>query len=212
MTVRSTKRSMRNLKKAGIALAVTAACVGIGNAGYNHEMNQQAKIAEATQKANNYEQMYEETKLALTTQSYEVKTLQQDNDKLRKNVEELRREVNRGYSGDLEVEVTAYTLSESDCDKDASHPDYGLTANGTNLAGQTLESARAIAVDPRIIPLGSKVKICFKDESMRKYNGVYTACDTGGAIQGNIIDLFAGEGADDLANHIGRRMAKVTIL
>ena len=138
--------------------------------------------------------------------------LQRENGSLKETIEELRREVNRGYSGDFEVEVTAYTLSESDCGKGASHPGYGRTANGTNLAGHTLESARAIAVDPRVIPLGSKVKISFKDEEMRQYNGVYTACDTGGAIKGNIIDLFAGEGADSLANKIGRRTAKVTIL
>lgn len=138
--------------------------------------------------------------------------LQNENAQLKSEVEKLRREVERGYSGDFEVEVTAYTLSESDCGKGVSHPGYGITATGTNLAGHTLESARAIAVDPRVIPLGSKVRISFKDESMRQYNGIYTAVDTGGAIKGNTIDLFAGEGADDLAMQIGRRTAKVTIL
>lgn len=212
MTIRSTKRSMRRIKKAGIAVAVAAACAGICNAGYNHEMSLRAEVADANQRASAYEQRYDDAQMALESQGYEVEALKEDNNKLRSNVEELRREVNRGYSGDIEVEVTAYTLSESDCDKGASHPDYGRTANGTCLAGQTLESARAIAVDPRIIPLGSKVRISFKDKEMQKYNGVYTACDTGGAIKGNIIDLFAGEGADALADRIGRRVAKVTIL
>lgn len=50
-----------------------------------------------------------------------------------------------------------------------------------------------IAVDPRVIPLGSKVLLLFKDESYKRYNGVYTARDTGGAIKGHIIDLFMGD-------------------
>ena len=50
-----------------------------------------------------------------------------------------------------------------------------------------------IAVDPKVIPLGSKVLLLFENESYRRYNGVYTARDTDGAIKGNIIDLFMGD-------------------
>ena len=83
---------------------------------------------------------------------------------------------------------------------------------GKSLAGHSLESARAIAVDPNVIPLGSKVQINFEDESMRQFDGVYTAVDTGGGVNGNHIDIFAGEGAGDLARQIGRRTARVQIL
>lgn len=138
--------------------------------------------------------------------------LREENKNLRYRVDESRREVSRGYSKAINVEVTAYTLSESSCNKGVNHPSYGITANGTNLTGHTLWSARAIAVDPNVIPLGSKVHISFEDESMKKYNGIYTACDTGGAIRGNIIDLFVGEHAEDLAMHIGRRRATAKIV
>lgn len=50
-----------------------------------------------------------------------------------------------------------------------------------------------IAVDPRVIPLGSKVLLTFHDEAYKRYNGVYTARDTGGAIKGYKIDLFMGD-------------------
>ena len=43
------------------------------------------------------------------------------------------------------------------------------------------EVGRTIAVDPTVIPLGTKVMIDGQ---------VYVAEDTGGAIQGKIIDLF----------------------
>lgn len=138
--------------------------------------------------------------------------LESKNDDTQKNLEAVRREVSRGNSRTMNVEITAYDLSEASCNKGASHPAYGLTATGKNLAGHTLESARAIAVDPRVIPLGSKVRIKFKDEDMKQYNGTYTACDTGGAINGNRIDLFAGDGAHALAMKIGRREAVAVVL
>lgn len=97
-----------------------------------------------------------------------------------------------------------------------SHPDYGITASGVSLKGQTLESARAIAVDPRMIPLGAKVKLQFDDPQWQHLNGIYTAVDTGGAIQGNRIDLFFGDfqssSPSDEAMDFGRRTAKLTVL
>lgn len=86
------------------------------------------------------------------------------------------------------------------------------TATGFNLKGHTLESARCIAVDPKIIPLGKEVKLTF-DEQYKHLNGVYIARDTGGAIKGNVIDLFMGDGVDKKeVNSFGRRKVQVQIL
>lgn len=132
--------------------------------------------------------------------------------------EEERREepeVSRGanyYSHGHEFIVTAYDLSVESCGKAPGQSGYGVTASGKNLAGHTLESARAIAVDPDVIPLGSKVHVAFDDENMRHYDGVYTAVDTGGAIQGNRIDLYVGEDEHALAYEIGVRSAHVTFV
>ena len=97
-----------------------------------------------------------------------------------------------------------------------SSPGYGLTASGVNLSGQSLESARAIAVDPTVIPLGTKVRIKFKNPNYQQYNGVYTAVDTGGAIQGNRIDLFFGDfrspRPSQAALNFGRQEARVIVL
>ena len=58
----------------------------------------------------------------------------------------------------------------------------GACCGGSRTASGTVPTAgRTIATDPSVIPLGSKVRI----------NGhVYTAEDTGGAIRGNVIDVF----------------------
>lgn len=207
--------SGKTIKKVSAGIALMSIMAG-GAYTYHAGLEAKAEAAviasQAKEEADVYTASVQEYRKQIGDLQNQNTNLQNENAQLKNQVEVLRREVERGYSGDFEVEVTAYTLSESDCGKGASHPGYGVTANGTNLAGHTLESARAIAVDPRVIPLGSKVRINFKDEEMRQYNGVYTAVDTGGAIKGNIIDLFAGEGADSLADHIGRRIAKVTVL
>ena len=74
-----------------------------------------------------------------------------------------------------------------------------------------------IAVDPNIIPLGSKVLILFEEETHKQYNGIYTARDTGGAIKGHIIDLFLGDldstyVCSQITRNFGRTKAKVIIL
>ena len=93
------------------------------------------------------------------------------------------------YTSTMSVEATAYTGG-------------GITATGT--------SARygAIAVDPTVIPYGTKMYIV-SDDGKWIY-GVATAEDCGGAIKGHIIDLYF----DDYSTCIqfGRRNCTVYIL
>ena len=104
-------------------------------------------------------------------------------------------------------------LSVQSCGKKESHPAYGITANGTSLKGHTLESARAIAVDPNVIKLGSKVYVEFLDEEYKHLDGFFTAVDTGGAIKGKKIDVFFGSGdVKDEVRQFGRRKARITIV
>ena len=72
----------------------------------------------------------------------------------------------------------------------------GRTALG-NYAGKG-----HAAVDPDVIPLGSIVYI--------EGYGYATAEDTGGAIKGNIIDLYMNSTSE--VYNWGRRPVKVTIL
>ena len=57
----------------------------------------------------------------------------------------------------------------------------GKWAGGATASGTIPEEGRTIAVDPKVIPLGSHVEIDGIDG--------YIAEDTGGVIKGNIIDL-----------------------
>ena len=71
------------------------------------------------------------------------------------------------------------------------------TATGTRP-----KEGRTVAVDPKVIPLGSTVFI--------EGFGYYIAEDTGGAIKGNRIDVFLMD--YNKAKQLGRRTAKVWIL
>lgn len=78
------------------------------------------------------------------------------------------------------------------------------TANGYNLAGKSRTQAMTIAVDRRIIPLGTRVYVEFP-APYQHFSGYYTARDTGGAIRGYIIDLYMGVNNIREANQFGRR-------
>ena len=72
--------------------------------------------------------------------------------------------------------ITAYGVDCSGC--------TGITKSGT-----VPQEGRTIAVDPSVIPLGTEVM--FDGE-------IYIAEDIGGAIQGNVIDLFYGTEQDSV--------------
>lgn len=114
-------------------------------------------------------------------------------EKTEREMKRLQNEISRSHERSFSVVVTAYNLDMESCGKNQDDPAYGYTASGKNLRGHSLHSARAIAVDTNIIPMGSKVRIRFKNDAWKHLNGIYTAVDTGGAINGNRIDLFFGD-------------------
>ena len=66
----------------------------------------------------------------------------------------------------------------------------------------------AVAVDPRVIPLGTKLYVESLDNT--KDYGFCVAEDTGGAIKGNKIDLFFNTAGE--VKNFGRRKVRVYIL
>lgn len=82
------------------------------------------------------------------------------------------------------------------------------TAGGTTASGTT-SRVGAIAVDPSVIPLGSRLYITSLDGSSWVY-GYAVAEDTGGAIRGNKIDLCFNSESECIT--FGRRQARVYIL
>lgn len=142
------------------------------------------------------------------------KSLQEKNKRLEQEVRtkssSSRGNVSRG--GQVNKEMGTFTATAYDNSVQSQGKWVNQTATGFNLKGHTLESARCIAVDPKVIPLGSKVKLTF-GQGYGHLNGVYTARDTGGAIKGKKIDVFFGDGdVKQAVRNFGRRQVKVEIL
>lgn len=97
----------------------------------------------------------------------------------------------RGSAKVLTMNATGY-----DCSPQTLPGSSGYTATGVRA------EFGVVAVDPRVIPLGTYLYI--------EGYGVALAADTGGAIKGNRIDLCFDSRSESLA--FGRRKVKVHIL
>ncbi|MGG0301374.1 cell wall-binding protein EntB [Bacillus albus] len=98
---------------------------------------------------------------------------------------------------ELTVVATAYTADPSE---NGTYGGRVLTAMGHDLTANP--NMRIIAVDPKVIPLGSKVWVEGYGEAI--------AGDTGSAIKGNRIDVLMG--SKSKAMNWGRQTVKVKIL
>ena len=97
---------------------------------------------------------------------------------------EAEREASRGGERILTMEATAYTWT------------------GQRTASGTWPAVGTVAVDPQVIPLGTRLWI--------EGYGEAVALDTGGLVKGNIIDVYLP--TEDECWQWGRRMVEVRIL
>ncbi|VXC80175.1 3D domain protein [Bacillus mycoides] len=138
-----------------------------------------AKAKEEAQ-AREIEKAKEEAKAKEATKTQEVS---------KNNTQSAKRE--------LTVVATAYTADPSE---NGTYGGRVLTAMGHDLTANP--NMRIIAVDPKVIPLGSKVWVEGYGEAI--------AGDTGSAIKGNRIDVLMG--SKSKAMNWGRQTVKVKVL
>jgi len=95
-----------------------------------------------------------------------------------------------------EFRITHYCPCVECCGKDD-----GITATGT-----VATEGRTIAVDPNVIPYGSRVAIYYDDGRL----GYYTAEDCGGSVKGLEADVFIAD--HNAANALGVLSGSVYII
>ncbi len=106
------------------------------------------------------------------------------------------------FSKVMDMRATSYTASFADTGKRPGEPGFGITATGARV------KRGIIAVDPRVIPLGTRVYIEVPGKAADY--GYAVAADTGGAIKGNKIDVYLESGSQVSA--WGVKRVKVYIL
>lgn len=135
---------------------------------------------------------HNETVVALTEDYNKALKAEREAEAKRKAEEEAKRKAEEAKCGRLvaRMKCTFYTGS----------PDEGgsITALGTPVTPWY-----TVAVDPHVIPLGSKIRI-------EGYDGVFYCADTGGAIKGNIIDIAVGSKSE--ASNLGVQYRNVYIV
>lgn len=77
---------------------------------------------------------------------------------------------------------------------------HGKTADG----GQT--RAGIVAADPRVLPLGTRIRVT----NAGAQSGDYVVADTGARMRGRIIDIYVG--STKVARAFGRRRVQVEVL
>src|SRR5699024_7363548 len=110
------------------------------------------------------------------TQEKDVKieqtsTKNSNNEKTKDVKTKEKKETNKHSIKEITMSATGYTAKCTGCS--------GITATGIDLNKNP--NAKVVAVDPSVIPLGSRVWVSGYGEAI--------AGDTGGAIKGNRIDL-----------------------
>ncbi len=108
------------------------------------------------------------------------------------NASEASNPASESEGKEIYMNATAYTADCNGCS--------GVTSTGINLHDNP--DAKVIAVDPSVIPLGSKVWV--------EGYGYAVAGDTGGAIKGNRIDVHVQSKGQ--ASSFGRKNVKVRII
>jgi 3D (Asp-Asp-Asp) domain-containing protein len=148
----------------------------------------------------------EKTTATVDTLKNDKEKLSKENDALRKEIDSLKKTKpvvkktstkipSRGAVSSTQTiyfEATAYTAYCTGCS--------GTTTTGINLRANP--SAKVVAVDPSVIPLGTKLYV--------DGYGYAVAGDTGGDIKGHRMDLFMSSKSDALA--FGRKTVQVKVL
>jgi 3D (Asp-Asp-Asp) domain-containing protein len=90
-----------------------------------------------------------------------------------------------------------------------TYPATTYTATAYSLGGRTASGLRVtrglIAADPRVLPLGTRVRL-----EAGSYSGEYVVADTGSSVRGKRIDIWTSNPRE--ANRFGRRLVKLTVL
>lgn len=150
------------------------------------------------------EKKIEELKSSVEQKNKEIDKLLNQEAKLRQQVEDWQQDASESYDSDYKNNETHNYLQQTELVYSMEATAYdgygmgGLTATGVIIRNS---SDKIIAVDPSVIPLGSRVYVDGYGEAI--------AADTGGDIVGNRIDLNMSESE---AVQFGRQTVQLTIL
>src|SRR5262249_50088702 len=109
-----------------------------------------------------------------------------------------------GQRGDLGAVAATNIDAQTFVAPPASYVATAYSLRGKTASGR-LVTKGLIAADPRVLPLGSRVKL-----EAGGYSGEYLVADTGSMVRGRRIDIWTPTSRE--AMRFGRRTVKLTVL
>lgn len=107
------------------------------------------------------------------------------------------------------VATTSEVINAAPEPETSAVPPVHYVATAYSLKGRTASGRMVtkglIAADPRVLPLGSRVKL-----EAGNYSGEYVVADTGGMVKGRRIDIWTPSSKE--AMRFGRKTVKLTVL
>jgi len=117
--------------------------------------------------------------------------------------------------GDLLAGLTEFTTDSAIKAKATLYHAGARGVGSRDSLGCTVSPMRTLAVDPSVIPRRS---IVFIEETVgmelpdgRSHDGLWYASDIGGAIKGQKIDLFTGDGRASMGPFLQRKLNLATL-
>ena len=151
-----------------------------------------------TMAGNHFDKKLDDLQGELMRTRWELENVREQQRKLTEQVEEIKQQQEEWLER-FEVrsmEATAYTHVAVPGVADINGTGDGITASGLPV------QEGIVAVDPRVIPLGTRVWV--------EGFGVLIAADTGGAIRGDRLDIFMDD--KKAAKNFGRKMLRVFVI
>jgi 3D (Asp-Asp-Asp) domain-containing protein len=112
-------------------------------------------------------------------------------------------------TGALSVNVSTETVTSAAPSAEAITAPQAYVATAYSLPGRTASGMRVakgvIAADPRVLPLGTRVRL-----EAGPYSGEYVVADTGSAVRGRKIDVWVPSHGE--ACRFGRRNIKLSVI
>lgn len=136
----------------------------------------------------------------IATEQVEEKTIVEPTEKVVAVGTKKKNGTYKGFTYKKKITVNASAYEPYNCGGDGR----GITASGIKA------QYGVVAVDPKVIPLGTKLYIESTDDGKSWSYGYCIAADTGGAIKGNRIDLCYNTVGECIK--FGRRSANVYVL
>lgn len=144
-----------------------------------------------------------QTQSTNSVQAVKIKEQQEQIQRQSDKINQLQKQIDESptvSSNWITFEASAYTVGDA----------YTSGKWGNKTASGTVpRQGRTIAVDKKLIPLGTKLQVQFP-EPYSHLNGIYIAEDTGNGIRGHEVDLYLN--SESACLNFGVRNIKIKIL